>query len=199
MIPAVWLVMFGWGREDGRENEINQNKMLWVVLLCYRAKNWIPSSFISWLTCSPQTTCKDIMFDEWHYKMPFQFSSSPFLSSAPKSYDNVTTAVSVRRFLAFSAPCGLFLHKSQGRCLTKFFNLKQWNSLDDISYWAAADKELGFFSPQNGVTHSSYQTQINSTPTLTSLLGEMRVLGAQNQHQNGCAWFCVLPGWQCQQ
>lgn len=199
MIPAVWLVMLGWGREDGRENEINQNKMLWAILLCYRAKHWIPSSFISWLTCSPQTTCKDTMFDEWHYKKPFQFSSSPFLSSAPKSYNDVTTAVSVCQFLAFSTPCGLFLHKSQERCLTKFFNLKQWNSLDDISYWAAADKELGVFSPQNGVTHSSYQTQINSTPTLTSLLGEMRVLGAQNQHQNGCAWFCVLPAWQCQQ
>lgn len=62
----------------------------------------------------------------------------------------------------------------------KYFQLKAMKqSLDDIICWAAADKELGVFPPQNGVTHSSYQTQVNSEPTLSSFLGEVRVLGAQ--------------------
>lgn len=87
-------------------------------------------------------------------KKPFQFSSSPLLSSAHKSHDNGTSDHRCW-FLAFSTPCSLFLRKSQGKMLDKnIFHLKQWSR---VLMTSCAEqlrmKSLGlFYRPKWGCT-----------------------------------------------
>lgn len=167
--------------------------MLWAILLPYRAKHSVPSSLISWLTCSPQTACKDIMFNEWHYKKPFQFSSSPLLCSAHKNHDNGTSDHRCR-FMPFSTPCSLFLHKSWGKMLDKnIFHLKQWSR---VLMTSCAEqlriKSLGLFSPPKMGYTFFLPDPSKLAPTLSSLLGEMRVLGAQKAW-SASEWLFLHP------
>lgn len=71
-------------------------------------------------------------------------------------------------------------------------------SLDDISCWAAADKELGVFFPPKMEFHilPTIAEKLNANTKLISG-GDEGAWGTESAP--GCAWFCILPAWQSQQ